>query len=317
MTPMRFAKRAVFRVAQHLPVIGPALREIQSKLHAARAARQIFRAFPPGHFYSPLPAPDELERDAERIFDDKGDGLPGIALNDRGQLETLAAIAAFYDELPFQPGPTDGLRYYFDNPMYSYSDAICLYGMLRHLRPRRIIEIGSGFSSALMLDVNDRFLAQAAECTFIEPYPERVLSLMTPDDHRRANVVCSRLQDVPLSCFGDLEANDVLFVDSSHVLKVGSDVHWLFTRILPILQRGVYVHFHDVFYPFEYPRSWIEEGRYWTEAYALRAFLTFNHVYEIVLFNTYLTKIYRDRVASLMPLCFRNEGGSIWLRRVS
>jgi hypothetical protein len=99
------------------------------------------------------------------------------------------------------------------------------------------------------------------------------------------------------------------------VSKIGSDVNHLFFEVLPRLARGVYVNFHDVFHPFEYPRSWIYEGRAWSEAYLLRSFLTFNHEFEVVLFNTFLETFHEPWFREHMPLCLENPGGSIWLRR--
>ena len=109
----------------------------------------------------------------------------------------------------------------------------------------------------------------------------------------------------------------ILFVDSTHVAKVGSDVNHLFSEVLPILKPGVLVHIHDIFYPFEYPKSWIYEGRNWSEVYLLRAFLQFNECFKIVLFNTFLEHFHRDFFLRNMPLCLKNEGGSIWLKRTN
>ena len=124
------------------------------------------------------------------------------------------------------------------------------------------------------------------------------------------------LQEAPLSLFESLGENDVLFIDSTHVSRIGSDVNRLFFEILPRLRPGVLIHVHDVFYPFEYPRHWIMEGRAWNEIYVLRAFLEFNDRFEIVLFNTYLTQNQRHFIQERFPLCLANEGGSLWLRRV-
>jgi len=96
---------------------------------------------------------------------------------------------------------------------------------------------------------------------------------------------------------------------------VGSDVNYIFFEILPLLRPGVFIHFHDVFWPFEYPESWIEEGRQWHEVYLLRAFLEFNRDFEIVVFNTFLETFHSDWFEKYMPLCLKNRGGSIWLRR--
>ncbi len=215
--------------------------------------------------------------------------------------------------MPTTPRP--GRRYYFENPSYSYSDGIFLHCMLRHLRPQRLIEAGSGFTSALTLDTNEFWLDRRLQCTFIEPYPQLLRSLLKTEDFASVQIISSPLQEVPLGAFASLQANDVLFIDSTHVSKIDSDVNYLFFEILPLLQPGVYVHFHDIFYPFRYPESWILEGRGWNEAYLLRAFLQFNSDFEIVLFNTFLETCHRDWFEKNMPLCLKDPGGSIWLRR--
>jgi hypothetical protein len=166
------------------------------------------------------------------------------------------------------------------------------------------------------LDTNELFFANRIACTFIEPFPALLRSLIMPDDPARVEIIASPLQDVDVARFRELNENDILFIDSTHVAKLGSDVNFIFTEILPTLRRGVYVHFHDIFYPFEYPAAWLNEGRVWTEAYVLRAFLTFNTDYEIVLFNTFLEHFHRNQFEQYMPLCLENEGGSIWLRRM-
>src|SRR6185295_14291779 len=118
----------------------------------------------------------------------------------------------------------------------------------------------------------------------IEPYPDLVKRLLRPDDFDRVQFIRSLVQDVPLKIFDVLEANDILFIDSSHVCKVGSDVYHELFRILPRLRPGVIIHFHDIFWPFEYPEDWLREGRAWNELYLMRAFLQHNEAYEILLF---------------------------------
>ena len=189
--------------------------------------------------------------------------------------------------------------------------------MLRHFRPRRVIEVGSGFSSALMLDTNDLFFSSGISFTFIEPHAQRLTSLMRPEDNVRQRVVTSMVQDVPETLFDSLEANDILFVDSSHVVKVGSDVVHLLTHVLPRLNKGVLVHFHDVFWPFEYPEEWFADGRAWNENYVLKAFLQFNDSFEILLFSSYLATHHRRDLETHIPLALRNPGGSLWIRRTA
>ncbi len=221
----------------------------------------------------------------------------------------------YYAELPFTAQQTHGLRYFFDNPTYSYSDAIFLYCMIRRLRPRRIIEVGSGYSSCVILDTNDLFFNGSIQTTFVDPHPELLLSLIKDSDKRTVRMIPGRLQDTDPQIFEELESNDILFVDSTHVSKVDSDVNHIFFDILPRLARGVHIHFHDIQYPFEYPKEWIYEGRAWTEAYLLRSFLACNASFTVVLMNTFLEYFHRGWFEREMPLCLKDTGSSIWIRR--
>jgi predicted O-methyltransferase YrrM len=281
-----------------------------------RVYRQAYQHVPPGHFYSPMPSIPEVTRDSERLFGPPPRTIPGIDLNETGQLAMLEEIKRHYPDLSFPVRKSPDRRYYYENSMYTYSDVIFLSGMLRHARPKRIVEVGSGYSSAAMLDTIDLHLDGQVQCTFIEPYPDRLLSLLRPEDLGRVRIIKERVQDVGLAPFLALDRNDILFIDSSHAMKIGSDVNYLLGEILPQLRLGVYVHVHDIFYPFEYPEAWVTEGRAWNEAYGLRAFLAFNESYKIVLFNTFLERFHRGVFERDMPLCLLNEGGSIWLQRV-
>jgi len=274
-------------------------------------------AVPPGHYYSPIPARADLEARAATIWPDPPPReLPGIHLNEAGQLALLDAVARFYAEQPFADEPGDGVRYGFANAYFSYGDALYLYGLVRHLQPKRVIEVGSGYSSAVTLDTVQRFLDGAAACTFIEPEPDWLFSLLSPTDRAAVEIITQPVQDVPLARFADLTQNDILFIDGSHVAKTGSDVNHLLFGVLPRLRPGVYIHFHDIFYPFEYPLEWLEAGFIWNEAYVLRAFLMDNQTFEIALFGDYLARFHHDRLAARMPLALKNTGGSLWLRRM-
>lgn len=307
------------------------VRSSVSDLHSAVSARDdairslqemlaVFGEGPPfvpnGHFYSPIASRSEIARDDAKIFTALPDSIPGIDLRVEQQLALLAELRKFYDDLPFADDKQVGLRYHYDNTAYSFSDGIFLNAMLRHLRPRRAIEIGSGFTSAMFLDTNERWLDNRVHLTFIEPYPDLLYSLLMEGDREKVIIHPSRLQDVDLQVFSELESGDILFIDSTHVSRVGSDVNYIFFQILPRLAPGVHIHFHDIFFPFEYPKTWILEGRAWNELYVLRAFLQFNSAFEIVLFNTYLEAKFPDYFLREMPLCMRNTGGSIWLRKV-
>ena len=271
--------------------------------------------FPPGHFYSPIPDPAEVKKREQQIFDRSRPTIPGIDLNLEEQLALLEKFRAFYGELPFTPERVDGNRYYFENSFYMYSDAIFLYSVIRHFQPKRIIEVGSGFSSFCILDTNEKFFKNSIKCRFIEPYPERLLSQLKNEDKDRIEISATTLQDTNLSTFDQLGENDLLVIDSTHVSKTGSDVNAIFFDILPRLKKGVLVHFHDIFYPFEYPSDWVYEGRSWNEAYMLRTFLQFNNCFRIIFFNTFLAQFYEEKFQKDFPLCLKNTGGSIWLRK--
>jgi len=192
--------------------------------------------------------------------------------------------------------------------------------MMRHFKPQRIIEIGSGHSSAIMLDTNEHFFDNKIHCTFIEPFPEeRLMQILRESDKLSHQIIKEKVQSVKLEVFQMLNKNDILFIDSTHVSKIGSDVNHLLFEVLPSLKPGVLVHFHDIFYPFELPKHWVLESRYfWNENYILRAFLMNNEKYEIIIFNTYLQKIKPDWFKKEMPECTeKSEGtGSIWLRKL-
>jgi len=269
----------------------------------------------PGHFYSPYPSINEVKENEESIFLVPRE-LPAVDLNEEEQMQLFDVFKEYYKELPFKDEKTDGLRYYFNNPSYSYSDAICLYAMIRHVKPKRLIEIGSGYSSCVTLDTNETFFDNSIACTFIDPYPELLLSLIKDADKEAVNIIPTKLQEVSLKQFSSLRENDILFVDSTHVSKINSDVNYIFFEILPSLNSGVYIHFHDIFYPFEYPKEWIYGGKAWNEDYLLRAFLQYNSSFKIVFFNTFLEYFFAEKFIADMPLCMRNPGGSIWLRKI-
>lgn len=271
----------------------------------------------PGHYYSPVVMPEELYGYENRIFSKEKVDLPGIDLNENGQLNLLKRISRFYSELPFKFHKNEDLRYYYDNDYFSYNSAIQLYGILREFNPERVIEIGSGFSSALMLDTNDIFMEGKIKFTFIEPNPDRLHSLLKKGDKNNHVVLESKIQDVHNSLFAELKENDILFIDSSHVAKTGSDLNKIFFEIIPMLNKGVIIHFHDIFYPFEYPVKWVlQKGGFgWNENYILHAYLMYNTQIEIILFNSFMEQFYEKWFVENMPDCLKRQGGSIFLRK--
>lgn len=276
----------------------------------------FLRFAPPGHFYSPIPRLDEIQAQADRLFDFHVE-VPGIALRVDQQLELvrrIAEVVAGDELLTLERRP--GARYFIDNPAYGVGDATMLRGMLRLHRPSRIVEIGSGYSSAMVLDVIRQHLPDTA-VTFVEPYPDLLRSLMFDGDEQRCTIVEQRVQDLDLEVVQQLGEGDVLLIDSTHTVRTGSDVCRLLLDVLPSLRPGVIVHIHDIFWPFELPRYWVEEGRQWAECYLVRAFLTGNTDWEILLFNDYLGRFHGPELHLALPQVLDNPGGALWLRRVS
>lgn len=276
--------------------------------------------YEPGHYYSPIPDLIEIKKREDTIFNKKQIELNGINLYNEKQLSLLKLFIPFYNEIPydFKNEEHSNTRYKVKDAWYRYSDVIMLCCMLRHFKPKRIIEVGSGYSSAVMLDINEQFLEGETFMSFIEPYPERLKNLLRNDDHKNCEILESFIQEIDPAFFSCLGENDILFIDSSHVSKVGSDLNYIFFEILPILKPGVLIHFHDIYYPFEVPKHWIQDKKwFWNETYLLRAFLSYNSEFKIINFNSYLQQVYRDWFEINMPFCLKGEKdtGSIWLQK--
>jgi Methyltransferase domain len=273
------------------------------------------RHAPPGHYYSPIPSYGEVLSRADRIFDIFPDSLPGIDLNEKQQEALFLELTDILkdEDIPLEPDPS--WRYCGANGYYGIADGLVLHGMLRWLRPRRIVEVGSGWTSALILDTSDRFLEGDERLAFIEPYPDRLADLLRGTDTDRVRIHEAPVQRVPPEVFSQLGSGDLLFIDSSHVVTIGSDVPYLVGEVLPTLPSGVVVHVHDIFWPFEIPRPWFEEGRLWAEPYIWRAFLTSNADWEIIFFNHWFVNARRSVVRRQLPRMMSGGTGSLWLRR--
>ncbi len=303
------------------------------KLPKAFLIRNIIRNLT-GHYYSPLPSLKDIQKRKKNIFIKK---VPmGIDMNYEGQLEKLRLFSKMHEEIPFYH-THKRIRFNIDNESFSYDDAPILHYMMRLLKPARVIEIGSGNSSACMLDTNDLYLNGKVHFTFIDISFKDLKKMLREDDYGKVILLEKKVQDVDLGIFKKLEANDILFVDSSHVIKIGSDVHTILFDILPFLNAGVYIHFHDIRYPFEYMMEDVEQRVYWNEAYIFRAFLQYNRSFTISFWLNYLLNSGCPAVKELiyfLPLDewankfnhyvhashylkdkYTNAGGSIWLTK--
>ena len=191
------------------------------------------------------------------------------------------------------------------------TDALVAYCMIRHFQPRLIIEVGSGYSSLLIAEAAAKTNACSLIC--VEPFPSDFLSKGFPC---LKALLAKKVEEIELDFFSQLEAGDILFIDSSHTVKIGGDVNYLFLEVLPRLKPGVIVHVHDIFLPFEYRRDWVmDEFRFWTEQYLLQAFLTFNSEFEVLMANSYLSYYHKEDLKATFPSLPSLGGGSFWMRR--
>jgi predicted O-methyltransferase YrrM len=269
----------------------------------------------PNHFYSPIPDTRELGP-ALRANSD----LPGIDMRDEAQQSLLKELSAEVgEEWAALPRTAAGdSAFYIDNHAFESVDAELLYGLIRHFKPKRYCEIGSGWSTMCALTAARRNVAEGHACQLeaIEPYPYGFLQRMAADPLLLLSV--QKVQDVPMDRFTSLGAGDILFIDSSHVVRAGSDVQREFLEILPRLAPGVLVHVHDVFLPAEYPQPWfLEEHRFWNEQYLLQAFLIGNRTFEVLWAGNYMHQRHPDAVEQAIPSYDRTtrQPGSFWIRR--
>ena len=269
-------------------------------------------AFPPGHYASPIPDTQEamqaLQQTATLLVND-------INLQPSKQLLLLSEFEPYIKTIPFnETADHSSFRYYFNNTMFQRMDGTILFAMLKHLKPKKYFEVGSGFSSGLVLDVND-IEKLNLELTFIEPYPDRLESVLKENDSSATTIHKNKIQEIDVSIFKELNENDFLFLDTSHIVKTGNDVtYWLF-NILPVLKSGVIIHIHDIFWPFEYPKEWIEKQKCYNEIYFIRAFLMNNKDYEILFFNSYVQNEFKSKLIEIDPKLIDNSGASLYLRK--
>jgi predicted O-methyltransferase YrrM len=274
--------------------------------------------WPLDHYFSPVPNTRRLalRRFRLRVWPPEPHPTPGIEWRGDAQL-ALCKTFAEQEPLAFPPEPTgDEQEYFRSNQLYPALDAWILQALLRDLRPRRLIEVGAGYSSLVAARVNRELLDGRMRFTSIDPHPAPFVRDLVPG---LSDLRAEEVQDSPLSLFAELDAGDVLFVDTSHTVKTDGEVPWIYNQILPALRPGVVVHLHDVFLPGDYPQDWVLEGRAWNELYLVRAFLVFNAGFEILFGAQWMMQNHWDALAEAFPDLTRDESrlaSSLWIRRV-
>jgi hypothetical protein len=274
--------------------------------------------FDPGHYYSPMYDARELAARREQIWPPTPRATPDIDWRDRAQVELCDDVFATQQPLELRRDePADPSEYWALNSQYPPLDAWVLSGLLRHLRPTMMIEVGSGYSSLTTTRVNRGELGNSLQFTCIEPHPRQFL---LDGVAGISNLRVERVQDTPLEHFDSLGDGDVLFIDTSHTVKAGGDVTWIFHEVLPRLAPGVYVHIHDVCLPGDYPQPWVLDGWGWNESYLVRSFLSYNSAFEIVWGSQYMTQRHPESILHAFPEQAQyadRAGAALWIRRTA
>lgn len=281
-------------------------------LHRPEIAEQVGFHVYPREFYSPFPFPEEIDWTGLN----RRRPMPDVDFREVEALRLIGTLSRFSTELDALPyeRPAAGAPYWFANKSFTDFDAAALHGMLRHHKPKRYVELGCGFSSYISSHALARNAAEGAPCEAIyaDPAPRRDLQQMLA----LGRVLEQRVQALPLQLFTQLEAGDVLFIDTSHVVKIQSDVVRELLEILPSLKPGVLIHWHDVFSPYEYPEEWVRNPVRLScnEQYGVECLLSGGNRYEVYL---PLHLLFRERLKELQPLLPRGKDRphSFWMRK--
>ncbi|MFI5388526.1 MAG: class I SAM-dependent methyltransferase [Candidatus Eremiobacterales bacterium] len=272
----------------------------------------------PVHHTQPVPDTRDL---GPRIWSEPSE-LVGIDMREAEQLRLLESFVARlkheYGAMPRRPRSEGPPRFYMENPFFGPVDAEILHCMIRTEKPKRIIEIGSGFSTllakeALELNARDGFPGRLDS---YDPAPAGVLASVAGE---RVSINVSRAEDIPFDTFEQLGPGDILFIDSTHVVRIGGDVCYEILEVVPRLRDGVLVHFHDIFMPAQYPKDWVLRQRFfWTEQYLLQAFLAFNDAFAVLWGSSFMHARHPQKIAAAFASFdpkSNHTGGSFWIRR--
>ena len=271
-------------------------------------------SFPFNHYESPFMPKRDLSFWENTV---NGDTLEDIETSKDQQPIFWNRMSDMADDF-FSMINGESCRFKKNNNMFCCCDALALYRVLIDYHPNKVIEIGSGWSTCLMLDTKEYRLDYKLQISCIEPFPGRLCENIRKADLKKIEIKKDYVQNVSIDYFDSLESGDILFIDSSHVLRNGGDLPYEYFRILPRLKKGVLIHIHDIFYPFTYPKEWIKQGRSYNEAYLVRALLSGNKNYQILYFGDML---FRTGMTDENDFCVKkypelnDRGGSLWLMK--
>lgn len=262
------------------------------------------------HWYS-SPHNDLAFLEQNRDLWERTDEPAGIDWNLAGMESLARELDPYVDELKDVPAESvDKGVFHWNNWWFCYADAVAMYALVRHVQPRRYVEVGCGYSSLLLARALERN-QRACDVTLVEPFPREQLLSRLPVDWR---IVREPLQRAPMDTFEALGPGDVLFFDGTHVSKTASDVNWLFFKVLPRLRPGVLIHLHDIFLPADYPAQWLlERGWSWNEQFMLQAFLMHNRAYKVLMCLSYFGHRSPEASKRFFRLSEAPLGASFWM----
>ena len=250
-----------------------------------------------------------------RVWPATPSDTPGIDWRGADQVKLLQELGA-QSPIVLPDGPTgDPREYHAANEMFARLDGWVLQGMLRHFRPHRMIEVGCGWSSLLTARINREYLDGKLHFTCIEPYPP---DFLTRGVDGISQLIASPVEELGIEPFLELGEGDVLFIDSSHTVKTGGDVQFLYGEVVPRLAPGVVIHIHDMGLPRDYPPEWVLSGRAWNEQYLVASFLAFNSAFRVLLGVSWLSVHEPELLAATLPgypVGYGDGGASLWIQR--
>lgn len=287
------------------------------KLPYVRSLRKLLTAYeettayPPGHYYSPVPDVKELSGKSWQATSLP----PSVEWSAADQLALFRSFTKLYPDFPFR-NSRKAKEYAFEVPdsFFTIADTFHTWTILQTLRPRNIIEVGSGYSTVFLLDYFSLHQPSGKLWT-IDPDPSRLNSLKYVFSNG-LEVLAEEVQNIDLSVYKNLKANDVLFIDSSHISKAGSDLNYILFNVLPYLEKGVYIHVHDCYFPLEYTKDLIIEHKYaWNEAYLWKAFLMNNKEFTIWYFPDFIWSEHHEEYKKALPEIAHDRPCGLWIRK--
>lgn len=259
------------------------------------------------NFYSPLPQLEELPADTfERRIP-----MPGISW----QMDRYESLLR--DLEPFLAEFTLPQRFFWGNGMYGPVDSEILYALVRRYKPKRVVELGSGFTSLIIAAACRKNASAGRPVRYVafDPFPREFIKKGIDGMDSLEGIGATEVRQEEFEALGE---GDLLFIDTTHTVKVGGDVNRVLLEVLPTLARGVLVHVHDVFLPYEYPRAFFENQCFWQEQYLLQALLAENPNFEVLFPASAVARERPDLIRAFMPQHESTSSpGAFWIRRTA